>query len=309
MAAVTCALLLSPVLVRPIGAAPADGADSDRTVEIVETGADGGAATTSQPPADARSTPPSPGVADASADGPELDPGYLLRSDELPSLEPPEPMIGDFGDLEPSLTAPIPESRDVGPSMSSPVPTTPPTTSAALTTAPTTTTPPPATEPPATEPPATQPPATEPPVAHVTEPTTTEAPAALPPPSAVVSEPAEAVEEEEAAAALEAQAADLAAADATVSDAPGDYVGVFEVTCYTLSGNTASGAPVSTGGVAVDPSVLPLGTEVYIDGLGWHTAADTGGGVGGNHIDIWRPTDDECVSWGRRTLDVWRKAA
>src|SRR5262249_26457918 len=49
-------------------------------------------------------------------------------------------------------------------------------------------------------------------------------------------------------------------------------------TAYTLQGTTATGAPVGYGVVAVDPSVIPLGTRMTIPGYGEGVAADTGGG-------------------------------
>jgi 3D (Asp-Asp-Asp) domain-containing protein len=51
-------------------------------------------------------------------------------------------------------------------------------------------------------------------------------------------------------------------------------------------GRTATGVYATYGVVAVDPSVIPLGTRMYIPGYGYAVAADTGGGVRGNHIDL-----------------------
>ncbi len=51
-------------------------------------------------------------------------------------------------------------------------------------------------------------------------------------------------------------------------------------------GRTATGAYATHGVVAVDPRVIPLGTRMYIPGYGYAVAADTGGGVHGNHIDL-----------------------
>jgi 3D (Asp-Asp-Asp) domain-containing protein len=47
--------------------------------------------------------------------------------------------------------------------------------------------------------------------------------------------------------------------------------------------------------IAVDPGVIPLGSRVYIpayrdDGYGgWFVAQDTGGAIGGRHVDVYRP--------------------
>ncbi len=100
-------------------------------------------------------------------------------------------------------------------------------------------------------------------------------------------------------------------AEATVSGAGtwvstgGRYLGDFELTCYSLRGTTASGKPVARSGIAVDPRVIPLGTEVYIAGEGTRTAIDTGGLIKGNRIDIWRPSSDECRNFGRQTMPVF----
>jgi 3D (Asp-Asp-Asp) domain-containing protein len=92
---------------------------------------------------------------------------------------------------------------------------------------------------------------------------------------------------------------------ASSSSAPGRDLGTFEITCYSIHGTTASGAPTSEDGVAVDPNVIPMGSHIYIDGLGWKWARDTGGAIKGNRIDIWKNTSDECVQWGRQYRQVW----
>lgn len=77
-----------------------------------------------------------------------------------------------------------------------------------------------------------------------------------------------------------------------------------DATCYILKGTTASGLPVGPGIVAVDPSVIPLGTRLYIPGYGKGIAADIGGGIKGNIIDLWYSTYAECAKWGRRTVTI-----
>ena len=68
------------------------------------------------------------------------------------------------------------------------------------------------------------------------------------------------------------------------------YINV-RATYYNIHGNTASGLPTSNSVMAVDPSVIPLGTSVYVMSdaydMGVKIAADTGGAVKGNIIDIW----------------------
>jgi 3D (Asp-Asp-Asp) domain-containing protein len=77
-----------------------------------------------------------------------------------------------------------------------------------------------------------------------------------------------------------------------------------EATGYALPGTTATGIPVGWGVVAVDPSVIPLGTRMYIPGYGEGVAADTGGAVHGRIIDLWFPTRAQALAWGRRTVTI-----
>jgi 3D (Asp-Asp-Asp) domain-containing protein len=75
-------------------------------------------------------------------------------------------------------------------------------------------------------------------------------------------------------------------------------------TGYSLAGQTSTGLPVGPGVVAVDPTVIPLGTRITIPGYGEGIAADTGGGVHGNLIDIWFPTMSDALAWGKRTVTI-----
>ena len=75
-------------------------------------------------------------------------------------------------------------------------------------------------------------------------------------------------------------------------------------TGYALQGNTASGLPVGWGVVAVDPSVIPLGTHMTIPGYGEAVAADTGGSIVGSTIDLWFPSVAAANAWGRRTVTI-----
>jgi 3D (Asp-Asp-Asp) domain-containing protein/peptidoglycan hydrolase CwlO-like protein len=75
-------------------------------------------------------------------------------------------------------------------------------------------------------------------------------------------------------------------------------------TAYALPGTTASGRPVGWGVVAVDPSVIPLGSRLAIPGYGMGVAADTGGAITGARIDVWFPTVAQAHAWGSRTVTV-----
>jgi len=75
-------------------------------------------------------------------------------------------------------------------------------------------------------------------------------------------------------------------------------------TGYSMPGTTATGLPVGWGTVAVDPSVIPLGTQLTIPGYGGGVAADTGSAVSGATIDLWFPTVAQAQAWGRRVVVV-----
>jgi len=94
-------------------------------------------------------------------------------------------------------------------------------------------------------------------------------------------------------------------------------IDTFEATAYTHvktagvadingtgDGITASGKRVKEGLIAVDPSVIPLGTKVWVDGFGILTAADTGGAIKGNKIDIFMESRKEAFKFGRQYVEV-----
>ncbi|MDQ6783724.1 MAG: 3D domain-containing protein, partial [Actinomycetota bacterium] len=89
-----------------------------------------------------------------------------------------------------------------------------------------------------------------------------------------------------------------AGADATL--------GTFTITCYNDHGTTASGVSTGPSTVAVDPSVIPLGSTITIAGVGSRVAQDTGGAIKGKRLDIWMPTASECAIWGVQRRSVSR---
>ena len=86
-------------------------------------------------------------------------------------------------------------------------------------------------------------------------------------------------------------------------------------TAYTTEGKsfniTKSGAVARYGIIAVDPTVIPMGTRMYIaseDGdwtYGFAIAGDTGGFIKGNRIDLFYNTNAECIHFGRRNVRVY----
>jgi 3D (Asp-Asp-Asp) domain-containing protein len=97
-------------------------------------------------------------------------------------------------------------------------------------------------------------------------------------------------------------------APTTTASAPGAELGIFEVSCHTGKGVTASGRPSSRETVSVDPKVVPLGMRLVIDKVGTRVAADTGGAIRGRRLDIWEPSAAACMRFGRRQLRVWQAA-
>ena len=84
------------------------------------------------------------------------------------------------------------------------------------------------------------------------------------------------------------------------------YCLVCDSTVYTGGGITASGLPATEQVIAVDPRVIPLGTKVYIEGIGYRIAADTGGLIKGNFIDIYyEESNPNFAGYGRRDVKVY----
>lgn len=87
-------------------------------------------------------------------------------------------------------------------------------------------------------------------------------------------------------------------------------VRTMEASAYTpydgsAAGLTATGVPARRGVVAVDPAVIPLGSRVYVTGYGLALAADTGGAIIGDRIDLCMESHGEAMHFGRRTVRVY----
>ncbi|MCM2591816.1 G5 and 3D domain-containing protein [Rossellomorea marisflavi] len=82
----------------------------------------------------------------------------------------------------------------------------------------------------------------------------------------------------------------------------------YTASCNGCSGHTASGMNLKANPnakvIAVDPSVIPLGTKVYVEGYGYAVAADTGGAIKGNKIDVFYSDHADAYRWGRKTVKV-----
>lgn len=96
------------------------------------------------------------------------------------------------------------------------------------------------------------------------------------------------------------------------SDAEGKELTVtataYTASCEGCSGITATGVNILANPnekvIAVDPSVIPLGSKVYVEGYGYATAADTGGAIKGNRIDVFIPEHQDAVNWGKKQVEV-----
>ncbi|MCY0875063.1 MAG: 3D domain-containing protein [Firmicutes bacterium] len=77
-------------------------------------------------------------------------------------------------------------------------------------------------------------------------------------------------------------------------------------TAYANPGGfTATGAPAGYGDIAVDPSVIPLGTKLYVPGYGYGVADDTGGAIQGYRIDLCFDSVSQALSFGRQVVKVY----
>lgn len=79
-----------------------------------------------------------------------------------------------------------------------------------------------------------------------------------------------------------------------------------ESTAYTHTGNkTATGVEPREGLIAVDPKVIAMGSKVYVEGYGYAIAADTGGDIRGNRIDVFFSSLRQCIDWGRKPVHIY----
>lgn len=78
--------------------------------------------------------------------------------------------------------------------------------------------------------------------------------------------------------------------------------------CNGCSGITATGVNLKSNPnlkvIAVDPSVIPLGSKVWVEGYGYAVAGDTGGAIKGNKIDLFMSSKSEAYDFGRKKVRV-----
>lgn len=90
------------------------------------------------------------------------------------------------------------------------------------------------------------------------------------------------------------------------------FLGKFESTAYIATGNPCANGeyPVPYKTCAVDPKVIPLGTKLKVRRVDTGQefivkATDTGGLIKGRIIDMFLPSYDEAIQWGRRDVEIW----
>jgi 3D (Asp-Asp-Asp) domain-containing protein len=88
---------------------------------------------------------------------------------------------------------------------------------------------------------------------------------------------------------------------------------IVEATAYTAScegcsGITATGINLKENPdakiISVDPTIIPLGSKVYVEGYGEAIAGDTGGAIKGNKIDVFIPSQQDAINFGVKQLKV-----
>nr|WP_308315124.1 ubiquitin-like domain-containing protein [Bacillus sp. M6-12] len=82
----------------------------------------------------------------------------------------------------------------------------------------------------------------------------------------------------------------------------------YTASCNGCSGVTATGLNLRSNPgakvIAVDPSVIPLGSKVYVEGYGYAIAADTGGAIRGHKIDVFFPSKSTAYRWGSKKVKI-----
>ena len=82
----------------------------------------------------------------------------------------------------------------------------------------------------------------------------------------------------------------------------------YTASCEGCSGTTRMGVDLEKYDdaklIAVDPNVIPLGSIVEVEGYGQAIAADTGGAIKGNRIDVFIAKEADALTWGRKQVKV-----
>ena len=85
-----------------------------------------------------------------------------------------------------------------------------------------------------------------------------------------------------------------------------EYLGTFEMTAYEWTGNPCANGNYPEVGYTVACNSLPLGTTVYIEGVGYRVVEDRGAEWHGDWwMDLYLGDVDSCYEWGVRSVDVY----
>ncbi|MBQ5757464.1 MAG: 3D domain-containing protein [Clostridia bacterium] len=85
-----------------------------------------------------------------------------------------------------------------------------------------------------------------------------------------------------------------------------EYLGTFEMTAYEWTGNPCANGNYPQVGYTVACNSLPLGTTVYIEGVGYRVVEDRGADWhGSNWMDLYLGDVDSCYAWGVRSVEVY----
>ena len=85
-----------------------------------------------------------------------------------------------------------------------------------------------------------------------------------------------------------------------------EYLGTFEMTAYEWTGSPCANGNYPEVGYTVACNSLPLGTTVYIEGVGYRVVEDRGAEWHGDWwMDLYLGDVDSCYEWGVRSVDVY----
>ena len=85
-----------------------------------------------------------------------------------------------------------------------------------------------------------------------------------------------------------------------------EYIGTFEMTAYEWTGSPCANGNYPQTGYTVACNSLPLGTQVYIEGVGYRVVEDRGAEWHSDYwMDLYLGDVDACYEWGVRTVEVY----
>lgn len=85
-----------------------------------------------------------------------------------------------------------------------------------------------------------------------------------------------------------------------------EYIGTFTATAYEWTGSPCANGEFPTEGYTIACNSLPLGTEVYIEGIGYRVVEDRGAEWHGDSwLDIYMGDEASCYEWGVREIEVY----